>query len=159
MIGRGFAPAAAARFAGIAGFAALVSRGVTGWVLDRVQAPRVLATITLIAVMALLLLSYGAASPAMYYLTVLMLGSVIGAEVDVAGFMVRRYFPSAVFGRLYGFLFMLFALGGGTGPIIMGSSFDHLGGYTPGLLLFAGLGIIAGLAALALPRYDAERSF
>ncbi len=159
MIGRGYAPAAAARFAGLAGFAALVSRGVSGWVLDRVQAPRVLATITLIAVMALLLLSYGTAPPAMYYLTVLMLGSVIGAEVDVAGFMVRRYFPSVVFGRLYGFLFMLFALGGGTGPIIMGSSFDHLGGYRPGLLLFAGLGIVAGLAALALPRYDVDRSF
>ena len=82
------------------------------------------------------------------------MGSVIGAEVDVASFVVRRYFSPAVFGRLFGFLFMLFAPGGGTGPMIMDASLDHSDTYTPGLLLFAALGVIAGLAAQFVSRYD-----
>ena len=52
MTGRGFAPAAAARLAGLTGFAALLSRGATGWVLDHVEAPRLLAPVTLLAVPA-----------------------------------------------------------------------------------------------------------
>ena len=156
MTGHGFAPAAAARLAGLTGFAALVSRGVTGWVLDHVQASRLLAAVTLVAVSALLLLDYGT-GPAAYYLAVLLLGTALGAEVDVASFMIRRHFPPSLFGRLFGMLFMLFAIGGGTGPIVMGWSFDHLGGYGPGLFLFAAVGVAAAVAALAIPRRDAMR--
>ena len=151
MIDRKFSPAAAAGVAGLIGFAALVSRGFIGWVLDRLQAPRVLAVVALFAVGAFLLLALGSARIS-NYVAVIMLGGVVGAEVDFLAFMTRCYFPQELFGRLFGLLFLVFTLGGGTGPILMGLSFDHLGGYRPGLLLFAVVGTVAAAMALTLPK-------
>ena len=157
MIGRGLAPARAATIAGLTAFASLVSRGVVGWILDRVQVSHVIAATTLVAVVALLILGFDPGHGG-YYAAVILLGAAIGGEVDFAGFLIRRHFPAAVFGRLYGLLFLVFTLGTGTGPIVMGLSFDRLGGYRPGLLLFAALGVVAGATALAIPRYDVARA-
>jgi len=95
----------------------------------------------------------------------LFLGAAIGAEVDFVSYLVRRYFDPGAFGRLYGIAFGLYILGTGIGPILLGASFDRLGGYRPGLLLFTALGLLATALALLLPRYpvpgraDADRSF
>jgi MFS family permease len=66
---------------------------------------------------------------------------------------VRRYFADAAYGRLYGIAFGIFIVGVGTGPLILGASFDRLGGYRPGLLLFAAMGVFVAAAAFALPAY------
>ena len=152
MVDHGFTPAEAARIAGLSGLAVVVVRGGLGWVLDRVHAPYVLAVIAVIAGAVPLLLAYGE-GPATGYLAAVLLGSAIGAEVDFVSFLVRRYFDQAAFGRLYGIAFGLYILGTAVGPVSLGASFDHLGGYQPGLVLFAVLGMIAAAAALFMPRY------
>ena len=150
MMDRGFQPAGAAKVAGLIGFTAIFARAVTGTALDRFQPSRLLAIIALIAVSAFLLLAIDMGRN-LEFLPIMMLGVVLGAEGDFLAFLTRRLFPQAVFGRLFGIMFLAFTLGGGIGPILMGLSFDHLGSYRPGLLLFAALGIIAALTALALP--------
>ena len=152
MVDHGLTPAAAASVAGLSGLAVLVARGGLGWVLDRVHAPYVLAVVGVIAAAVPLLLAYGQ-GPAAGYLAAVLLGSAIGAEVDFVSFLVRRYFDPAAFGRLYGIAFGLYMLGTAVGPVTLGYSFDHLGGYRPGLVLFAVLSLIAAVAALAMPRY------
>ncbi len=152
MIDRGFSPGAAARLAALIGIAALVSRGGTGWLLDQVQGPRVLAAVSLLLVVAFLLLGLRIGGAALYLVPVL-LGLAIGAETDFVAFLTRRYFPQELFGRLFGLLFLAFTVGGGTGPILMGLSFDRLGGYSPALMLFAVLGIITMFLALGVPKY------
>ena len=152
MIDRGIAPAAAARYAGLAGIAVIAGRGGIGWLLDRVNAARLLAGIALSMLAAVLLLLYGHGAPA-GYLAALLLGSVLGAEVDFTAFLVRRYFGNAAFGRLYGIAFGLFSAGVGVGTLLLGLSFDRFGGYRPALMLFAVLVVVAAAATFALPAY------
>ncbi len=152
MVDRGFTPSAAARIAGLSGLFVVIARGGLGWLLDRVHAPYVLAVVAAIAGAVPLLLAYGE-GPATGYIAAILLGSAIGAEVDFVSFLVRRYFDQSVFGRLYGIAFGLYILGTGFGPVLLGASFDRLGGYRPGLLLFAGFSLVAALMALAMPRY------
>jgi MFS family permease len=156
MMDHGFTPAEAARVAGLSGLAVVVVRGGLGWVLDRVHAPYVLAVVAVIAGAVPLLLAYGE-GPATGYLAAVLLGSAIGAEVDFVSYLVRRYFDPAAFGRLYGIAFGLYILGTAIGPVTLGYSFDHLGGYRPGLLLFAVFGLLAAAAALGMPRYAAPK--
>ena len=149
---RGNAPTEAARVAGLAGVAVIAGRGGIGWLLDRFNAARLLACVCLAVMTSLLLLVYTHGRLADAF-AALLLGSVLGAEVDFTAFLVRRYFGNAAFSRLYGIGFGLFALAGGIGPLLLSMSFDRSGGYTSGLLLFVGLSLIAALATFAMPPY------
>jgi nitrate/nitrite transporter NarK len=155
MIDRGFTPAAAARVAGLAGIAVIVGRGGIGWLLDRWNAARLLAGVALVVMVSLLLLVYGRGNVSSY-VAAFLVGSVLGAEVDFTAFLVRRYFGQAAFARLFGIAFGLFVAGTGVGPLLLGMSFDRLGGYKSGLLLFVGISAIAGAATFAMPNYDMQ---
>ena len=153
MIDRGFSRPAAAKMAALTGFAALVSRGGIGWVLDRAQAPRVVAAIAVLAAVSFLLLVFSPGEGASV-LAVVLLGGAIGAEVNFIAYLTRRHFPQMVYGRLYGVEFGIYLVGGGIGPLLLGLSFDHLGGYTPSLLLFTVLVLISAALALRIPRHS-----
>ena len=157
MVGRGFAPAAAAQVAALTGLAAIVGRGGIGAGLDRFHAPHVVAVVALLGLCAFLLLAF-ATGPVPSYGAALLLGLVVGAEVDFTAFFVRRYFGQVVFGRLYGLAFAIFIVGTGVGPLLMSVSFDRFGGYAPGLLLFSGASVLIVLLTLALPGYANERA-
>ena len=152
LVDRGNNPAAAARVAGLAGLAVIAGRGGIGWLLDRFNAARLLACVCLAVVASLLLLIY-AQGKLPDALAALLLGSVLGAEVDFTAFLVRRYFGNAAFSRLYGIAFGIFALSIGIGPLLLSVSFDHMGGYNPGLLLFVAISLAAALATFAMPTY------
>ena len=153
MIDRGFTPAAAARVAGVAGIAVLIGRGGIGWLLDRFNAARLLACVSLTIVTALLLLAYGHGN-VVGYAASFMMGSVLGAEVDFTAYLVRRYFGNPAFGRMYGLSFGIYAIGVGFGPLLLSMSFDRMGGYRPALLFFVALCAIAALTTFALPSYS-----
>ena len=150
MIGRGFTPQAAAQVAGVTGLAAIAGRGGIGWVLDRVYPPHVIAAVTLAGLAAFLLAAYGS-GPASGYAMALLLGGVVGAEVDFTAFLVRRYFGRAVFGRMYGVAFGIFLVGSGTGPLLASASFDAFASYRPGSLLFAAGAVLVVLLTFAMP--------
>ena len=153
MTDRGFSVAAAARLAGLTGFATIVSRGAIGSLLDKFHAPYVLCGVCVAGAAACLLLA-STQGGSVSYLAALLLGTVVGAEVDFVAFLVRRYFGRASFGRLYGLAFGLFILGSGTGPLILGKMFDHFHSYRPGLLCFTVVALLAAATALVLPRYN-----
>jgi len=98
-----------------------------------------------------LLLSH-AGSPAPFFAAI-CLGLAIGAEVDMMGFFVSRYFGRRSFGTLYGIIFALFALGIGTGPAFLGFGYDHFHSYDPVLRVFIVLLIAAALLFLPLGKY------
>ena len=156
MTDRGFSPAAAARIAGITGVATLVSRSGIGWLLDRLHAPYVLGVVSLVATGSGLLLLYGRGSLSSYFAAV-FLGVVAGAEVDFIAFLVRSYFGPAVFGHLYGIAFGIFIVGSGTGPLLMGYSFDRFHQYRQGLIFFVVLELAAAAVTLAMPSYGRYR--
>ncbi len=145
----GLSPVAAAKIAGLVGVSTVVSRGVAGWLLDRVNVRFMLAAAALLAAGSCLLLLRNGTSMS-YSVVAVLLGLIGGAESDFLAFLIRKYFGAAAFGRLFAVAFAAFALG--PGPLVIGFSFDRFHTYHPGLLFFAALSVVAALAALALPR-------
>ena len=157
LVDRGNTPAEAARVAGLAGVAVIVGRGGIGWLLDRFNAARLLALVCVAIITSLLLLAFAHGRLPDAF-AALLLGSVLGAEVDFTAFLVRRYFGNAAFSRLYGITFGLFAFAVGIGPVLLGFSFDRLGGYNPGLLFFVALSLLAAAATFAMPPYKTPQT-
>jgi MFS family permease len=152
----GLDPVAAGKVAGQIGLAVIASRLVIGWLLDRVFAPRIAIAMCLIAAAgcgALLFQGIDAAS-----LTAVALGLALGAELDLMGFLVARYFGLAQFGRIYGWLYGAFVFASGLGPVWVGAVRDATGNYT-GTLAVSAAGLIASCVVfLLLPRYAPART-
>ena len=153
MIDRGFTPSAAAGVASFAGLTVILGRGGIGWLLDRWNAARMLAGIATLIVAAMLLLAYVPVRSASY-LAALLVGSVLGAEVDFTAYLIRRYFGKVAFGRLYGLAFGIFSLGVAAGPLLLSFSFDRLHSFRPGLLLLSLLAATASALTFALPPFS-----
>ena len=155
MSDRGFTPSAAAGVASLAGLTVILGRGTIGWMLDKWNAARLLACIAMLIVIAMLLLAYVPSRPASY-IAALLVGSVLGSEVDFTAYLVRRYFGKAAFGRLYGLGFGIFSLGVAAGPLLLSFSFDRLHSFRPGLLLLSLFAVAASALTFALPPLASE---
>jgi cyanate permease len=150
LIDRGYTAPAAVALLGSSGLAALVARIVVGWCLDKVNGPIFSAIVMLLPVFGVALLWSGAGAPAPFFAAVLM-GLAIGAEVDMLGFFVSRYFGRRSFGTLYGLIFAAFTIGIGVGPVMLGVGFDTyhtynqvLGAFIVALIVASGLFLTLG---------------
>ncbi len=80
----------------------------------------------------------------------LLFPPAFGGTVSLRGAIVREYFGRASFGRLFGIIIGMSAIGGVIGPAAAGWTFDNLGGYQPVWLSFAGTTFIAIVLLLRL---------
>jgi MFS family permease len=112
------------------GIAIIVGRAISGWFLDRFWGPYVAASFFTIPIAGILLLAVSPSS------TLLVIGAAlcgmgIGAEVDMMAFFASRYCGLKAYGRLYGSMFAIFALGVAIGPTLAGLTFDFAHSYVP----------------------------
>lgn len=149
---RGYSPEAAAALLGASGLAAMLARIVVGFGLDLVNGPVLSAIVMLLPPVGIGLLLTHAGAPVPFFAAV-CLGLAIGAEIDMCGFFVSRYFGRRSFGTLYGLIFALFVIGVGTGPAYLGYGFDHFHSYDPILRGFLVALVVAALLFLPLGRY------
>lgn len=149
---RGYSPAAAAALLGASGIAAMIMRILVGLGLDFVHGPIFSAIVMLLPPVGVGILLSHAGGPGPMFAAI-CLGLAIGAEVDMLGYFVSRYFGRRSFGMLYGLVFGTFAIGIGTGPAFLGLSYDHFHSYDPVLKLFFVLLVIAALLFLPLGKY------
>jgi cyanate permease len=152
----GLSPVAAGRIAGEIGLAVIASRLVVGFLLDRTFAPRIAIGISVIAAAGCVVFMANGISAAS--LTAIALGFAMGAELDLMGFLVARYFGLAEFGRIYGWLYGAFIFASGVGPLWVGALRDATGSYTMSLGLCATGLIVACGVFLMLPRYSPART-
>jgi MFS family permease len=152
LIDRGYTAPAAVALLGASGLAALVARVIVGFCLDLVNGPVFSAFVMLLPVFGVWLLWSGAGAPAPFFAAVLM-GLAIGAEVDMLGFFVSRYFGRRSFGTLYGLIFAAFTIGIGVGPVILGVGYDTYHTYNPVLGAYAIALIVAAGLFLTLGTY------
>jgi MFS family permease len=152
LIDRHYTPQAAVALLGVSGLAALVARVIVGFCLDLVNGPIFSAIVMVLPVFGVGLLWSGAGAPAPFFAALLM-GLAIGAEVDMLGFFVSRYFGRRNFGTLYGLIFAAFTIGIGVGPVILGVGFDSYHTYTPVLGAYAIALIVAAALFLTLGIY------
>ena len=149
---RGVSFEAAAGVASMIGLALICGRVLAGYLLDKLFAPYVAIAFLCGPIIGMLLLSQGAAG-SVAVLSALLLGLGVGAEVDLIAYLVGRYFGLKAFGEIYGYLFGIFIVGTGVGPLIMGFGFDNFGSYSPMLIVFAGLLGLSCLLMLRLGEY------
>ncbi len=142
---RGLPPAIATTALATAGVALIAGRLLSGYLLDKFFAPYIAAIFFLAPLLGILILLKASTSFTGALGTVL-LGVGLGAEVDLIAFLLTRYLGNRSFGEIYGYLFALFMLGSGLGPMVMGVCFDIFGSYSLALSCFA----VALLVAIVL---------
>jgi MFS family permease len=88
-----------------------------------------------------------------------LIGFSMGSEGDITPYLLGRYFGLKRFSTLYALTWTTYAVGGATGPILVGRVFDTLGSYRPiTIQLLALPALIPCLLMFALPRYKLQSS-
>ena len=140
----GITAGSAALALSVKGGAGIVGRLCTGYLIDRFSAQRIQTVILLLSAAGTLVLALsGTAAAALAGAALLGIG--LGSEADVAPYLLARYFGRKHFSVLYGLTWTAYAIGGATGPLVVGHFYDRTGSYQPRLIV--GLACIAGLAA------------
>lgn len=131
--------------------------GLAGGALgDKVHQGRAIAVGFLLCGAAVLLLIVSSSSTAFVAVAV-MLGLAWFAIGVLVPLVAARLVPVGQLGRALGWLELLWAVGAGAGPTVLGWIYDRNGDYGAGLWLLLVLSAIAFVAALTLPN-DRSRS-
>ncbi len=135
LIDRGTPPPQAIQAIQAAGLAIIGGRMLSGYFLDRVWGPWVALAFFGSSIAGMGILATGATG-GLALLGAMMCGAGIGAEIDIMGFLLSRYFGMRNFGKIYGLVFAAFNLGTGFGPAISGKMFDAYKSYAPILSIY-----------------------
>jgi MFS family permease len=153
---RGVSASGAAWSVSIIGATGLIGRLLTGLFLDRFFGPRVSQIMLLLTVVGILLLSV-ASSLTAGLIAAGFIGFSMGSEGDITPYLLGRYFGLKRFSTLYAVTWTTYAVGGATGPILVGRVFDRLGSYRPiTIQLLALPALVPCLLMFALPRYKVQ---
>ena len=140
----------AARAASMLGISMLIGRVSSGLLLDRVFAPIVGASLSLIGALGV----FGTAAlglPPVFM--AMVIGLVFGMESDFMAYCVTRYFGLKAYAECFGWIFGSMALGASFSSAWIGWLHLHLGSYLPGLFISCGLLVVATLCIVSLGRY------
>jgi MFS transporter, OFA family, oxalate/formate antiporter len=149
----GFSATVAASILGVVAIGMLVGRLGVGFLFDRFWAPGVAFPALLLPAAACWMLMGTDSNLPMVFTAAFLLGFAAGTESDVIAYLASKYFGMAHYGRIYGMLYMPFAIGAAISPIIYGLVRDRTGSYDLMLNIAAFLFIFGGAALLALGRY------
>lgn len=138
------------------GFCSLLGRLVTGYLLDKFRASRVMLLFVLGASLACTIYALGATGNVVF-LSAILIGLAFGAEFDVLAYMIRTQFGLKSFGKIYGVIFAVFQFGAGLGAAALPFSRDTFGSFSPGLWIFAGIALVCALSFLLIR--DQQREF
>ena len=142
----------AAQVASVMGLTTFVGRIGVGYLVDRIFAPYVAIVFFGAAALGLFMLSSGSTG-SMAFFAAAMMGLGFGAESDLIGYFVSRYFGLKCFGEIYGYIYGAFLVGAGTGPLLLGFGYDFFGGYMKLLFIFGTSGALGCSLFLLLRRF------
>ena len=151
LVDSGMTAVDAAAIAGLIGLAGIVGRLAGGALADRMFAPYILVAVALLAgagCAMLATLGVAAAAP-----MAVAIGFSLGAEADMMGYLVSRYFPRSIYGRVFGWQYAAFISCVGLSPLMLGYTRDVYGNYAVGLGLCAALLVAAAGVFVILPRF------
>ena len=141
---------AAALALSVRGGAGILGRLGIGLLVDRLPAQRIQTCVLLLSAIGMLILAIAGTSP-IALLGAALLGAGLGSEADVAPYLLARYFGRTHFSVLYGLTWTAYAIGGATGPLIVGHLYDKAGSYQPQFMSgLAGVALLAVLVSLLL---------
>lgn len=130
----------------------VLARLFVGYLLDRVYAP-------LLSIMIFALCGVGvyflidSNTVGLIFIGAALVGLGLGAEGDVAAYMVSRYFPQHSYGRVLGFIYFLYAQGSAFGIFVLGQIYGVMGSYQAGMLPIIGMVVVAIICLLFMGPY------
>jgi len=138
------------------GASGLIGRLLTGVFLDRFFGPRVSQIMLLMTVTGIVLLSVAHTLTA-GLIAASLIGFSMGSEGDITPYLLSRYFGLKRLSTLYALTWTAYAVGGATGPLVVGRIFDSLGSYRPVTIQLLALpAFIPCLLMFMLPRYTSH---
>lgn len=149
LIAKQIDPSAGSKLVSLLAISTFVGVAVTGMLIDRVWAPLLGFLFTIGPVIGCFVLM-SIADPGIYIAgaAVILIGLAQGAEIDLAGYMIARYFGMRSFAAIYGLTVLAIGTSSSIGAILIGHLYDRTGSYDMAL---AGAGIGFLIAALAYP--------
>jgi MFS family permease len=154
---RGLTATMAASAAGFMGLATFFGRILVGYLLDRFFAPHIAIFFFFLAALGLGILIDADTMP-LQLLAIFLIGLGFGAESDLIGYLVGRYFGLKSFAQIYGYVLAGFLLGAGIGPYMLGLSFEHWGSYQHILAIGCGMSIFSCLLFSLMSPYPTHES-
>lgn len=139
--------------AALIGLSVMAGRLSTGFAIDRLPAHLVAAVIFAVAALGCASLAIGPLSAAM--ISALCVGFALGAEMDVASYLVAWHFGTKHYGRIYGVIYGSLIVGITTSPALYAFLFDRTGSYHAALLGSAGLLLVSAAILATAPRKPA----
>jgi predicted MFS family arabinose efflux permease len=139
---QGMTPGKAAAMAALIGSSLLISRLITGVLLDYISATLIGVVCFVGAATGIAMLMIGVQGP-LIPVSIILIGTAFGVEGDLMAYMTRRIFGMRAYGAIYGVMFGTFNAGIVLGPPLMGLSFDLTKSYRNGLTALFVMAIIS----------------
>ena len=128
LLSQGITPQTAAAIQASLWIAMVAGRLGSGWLVDRLFAPRVAAGLVLPAIIGISMFSVGV-NGGLAFLAAMLVGISNGSEGNILPYITGRYFGLKHYTSIYGTFFSCYALGSGFGPVLTAIMVGHLGGY------------------------------
>jgi MFS family permease len=149
---RGVTAERAAMATSLVGAAVIIGRLGSGYLLDRLFAPRVAILFYSATALGVAMLCAGM-NGNLALVASFLVGLGMGAEVETMGYMISRYFGLVAFGTAYGHAFGAFMISGAAGVLLMGAGYDRFHSYTVPLATLCGAMVLALILLTRLGRY------
>lgn len=121
----------------------MTGRFCCGFALDRFPTPLVAAIAMGMPALGLFALAAGASTPELLAASVMLVGLSLGAESDLAAYLVMRYFRLEIYGTVLGLVVTTMAASAAIGAVVLSATlraFDHFSLY----LALTGVSSLAG---------------
>lgn len=149
---RGVSTTMAAGMLSAAGAASWTGRVGVGWLIDRYFAPHVAAGTFLLGALGSILIYYDGAGP-LGFLGAMLIGVSLGAESDLAMYLVSRYFPLAAYSKAVSISWLAWAWGGGFGSFLFAQTYNVTQSFGAALWIIMALFVLASILSLTMPPY------
>lgn len=143
----------AAFLASLTGIAGIVGKLVSGYLMDRMDAGLVSSLTMGIAALAFVMLLVPGISLGAMILAMIVLGYSNGCKYQICAYQTSRYAGMRNFGKIFGVMSCLVALGAGLGPYLAGVVYDYFGSYRPLLMVGVPASLLSGVLLFRLGPY------
>lgn len=149
---KGISRATAVTVLSVLSLASIGARLVVGFLMDKFYVPAIGSVVFLACGIGSFLM-ITSTEPAILVLAAILIGLGLGAEGDLAAYMVSRYFPQHSYGRVLGFVYFLYAQGSAFGIFLLGRIYDSTGSYSAGAVPIIALVAVSILCLLGMGSY------
>ncbi len=155
MQGAGLSLSAAVNAMSLMALANVMGQLSSGFVVDRVQTPKVAAAYLCLFFVGVFLVSRASAAtgPVLLYTGVILMGLGGGSQMPMRNYFFTRYFGLRGFGAILGTFMAISAVLTAPAPFVIGLIYDRTHSYSGAFAMFMVAAAISIGAFLVLPRY------